>query len=185
MNKLHIFRRPYLKIFLPIQFTYYIYKKKNKNNLSRLVINYRGLNNIIIPVYYPIPLINKLQNHLIRTKYITKINLKLEFYFVRIAEKEKWKTAFHYRYSLFEFRVIPISLINTPVIFYVTRYLQRSPVGSRAELGYREARARPRSGQRMCQSRATRIGLGEPLENRFKWLAMMRALAPLMTDPPR
>ena len=28
----------------------------------------------------------------------------------------------------------------------VTRYLQRSPAGSRAESGYREARTRPRSG---------------------------------------
>ena len=33
---------------------------------------------------------------------------------------------------------------------YVTRYLQRSPAGLRAESGYREARARPRSGQRTC-----------------------------------
>ena len=68
---------------------------------------------------------------------------------------------------------------------YVTRYLQRSPAGSRAESGYREARARPWSGRRTCQSRATRIGLEEPLENRFRWSVMMRALAPLMTDPPR
>ena len=31
----------------------------------------------------------------------------------------------------------------------------------------------------------TRIGLGEPLENRFRWLTMMRALAPLIIDPFR
>ena len=34
-------------------------KKKNKNNPLRLVINYYGLNNMIIPVRYTIPLINK------------------------------------------------------------------------------------------------------------------------------
>ena len=34
-------------------------KKKNKNNPLRLMINYYGLNNIIILVYYPIFLINK------------------------------------------------------------------------------------------------------------------------------
>ena len=34
-------------------------EKKNENNPLRLVINYYGLNNIIILVYYPIPLINK------------------------------------------------------------------------------------------------------------------------------
>ena len=34
-------------------------EKKNKNNLLRLVINYYGLNNIIILIHYPIPLINE------------------------------------------------------------------------------------------------------------------------------
>ena len=41
---------------LPIIFV----EKKNKNNLLRLVINYYGLNNIIILIRYPIPLINEL-----------------------------------------------------------------------------------------------------------------------------
>ena len=47
-----------------------------------MVINYRGLNNIIILIRYPIPLINKFQNRLAGAKYFTKINLKLGFYFV-------------------------------------------------------------------------------------------------------
>ena len=34
-------------------------EKKNKNNPLRLIINYYGLNNIIILIHYPIPLINK------------------------------------------------------------------------------------------------------------------------------
>ena len=59
-----------------MQFTYYIRGKKNKNNPLRLIINYRGLNNIIILVRYPIPLINKLQDRLARIKYFIKINLK-------------------------------------------------------------------------------------------------------------
>ena len=35
-------------------------EKKDKNNPLRLVINYHGLNNIIMLIRYPIPLINKL-----------------------------------------------------------------------------------------------------------------------------
>ena len=85
----------------------------------RLIINYRGLNNITILIHYPIPLINKLQDHLVRTKYFIKINLKLGFYFVRMAKGEKWKTAFRYRYSLFEFRIIPMGLINAPATFQI------------------------------------------------------------------
>ena len=64
-------------------------KKKNKNNPLRLIINYYGLNNITILIYYPIPLINELQNRLARTKYFTKINLKLGFYFVRMAKRKE------------------------------------------------------------------------------------------------
>ena len=64
-------------------------EKKNKNNPLRLVINYRGLNDIIILVRYPIPLINKFQNRLAGAKYFTKINLKLGFYFVWMAEGEE------------------------------------------------------------------------------------------------
>ena len=92
-------------------------EKKNENNLLRLVINYYGLNNIMILVRYPIPLINKLQDCLAGAKYFIKINLKLGFYFVRMAEGEEWKTAFHYQYGLFEFRVMPIGLINTLITF--------------------------------------------------------------------
>ena len=62
----------------PIMFV----EKKDENNPLRLVIDYRRLNNIIIPVHYPIPLINELQDHLAGAKYFTKINLKLGFYFV-------------------------------------------------------------------------------------------------------
>ena len=61
-------------------------EKKNKNNPLHLIINYRKLNNIIILIRYPIPLINKLQNRLTGAKYFIKINLKSGFYFVRIAE---------------------------------------------------------------------------------------------------
>ena len=92
-------------------------EKKDENDPLRLVINYRGLNNITIPVRYPIPLISELQDRLAGAKYFTKINLKLGFYFVRMAEGEEWKTAFRCRYGLFEFRVIPMGLINAPVTF--------------------------------------------------------------------
>ena len=94
-------------------------EKKNKNNLLHLVINYYGLNNIIILIHYPIPFINKFQDYFARAKYFIKINLKLGFYFIRMAEKEEWKTIFCYQYGLFKFRVIPIGLINTPATFQI------------------------------------------------------------------
>ena len=71
-------------------------KKKDKNNSLCLVINYYGLNNIIILIHYLIPLINKFWNRLVKANYFIKINLKLGFYFIWIVKGEKWKTAFRY-----------------------------------------------------------------------------------------
>ena len=34
-----------------------------------------------------------------------------------MVEREEWKTAFRYQYGLFEFRVIPMGLINTLITF--------------------------------------------------------------------
>ena len=56
---------------------------------------------------------------MVKAKYFIKINLKSGFYFVRIAEKEEWKTVFQYRYGLFEFRVMPIGLINALTTFQI------------------------------------------------------------------
>ena len=64
-------------------------KKKDENNPLRLVINYCELNNIIILIRYPIPLINELQDRLAGAKYFIKINLKLGFYFVWMAKKKE------------------------------------------------------------------------------------------------
>ena len=57
-------------------------EKKDKNTPLRVVINYYRLNNIIILIHYPIPLINKFQNRLAKANYFIKINLKWGFYFV-------------------------------------------------------------------------------------------------------
>ena len=92
-------------------------EKKDANDPLRLVVDYRGLNDITIPVRYPIPLISELQDRLAGAKYFIKIDLKSGFYFVRMAEGEEWKTAFRCRSGLFEFRVMPMGLINAPATF--------------------------------------------------------------------
>ena len=74
-------------------------EKKDKNNPLRLVIDYCGLNNIIILIDYPI--------------------LLIRFYFIWMAEGEKWKTVFRYQYGFFKFRVIPMGFINAPGTFQV------------------------------------------------------------------
>lgn len=94
-----------------------IEKKGRHEDHLRPVVDWRALNAITIPNRYPLPLITELQDRLAGAKYFTKIDLKNGFNLVRIKEGDEWKTAFRYRYGLFEFTVIHFRLINAPATF--------------------------------------------------------------------
>ena len=64
-------------------------EKKDPLDPLRPVINYKGLNSIIIPVRYPISLISELQDRFRTVKYFTKIDLKSGFFLVCIEEGYK------------------------------------------------------------------------------------------------
>ena len=83
----------------------------------RNVVNYRGLNAITIKDKYPVPLMTTLVEQVAGTKIFTKLDLKSGFNLIRIAEGDKWKTAFTCRYGLFEYMVMPFRLSNAPATF--------------------------------------------------------------------
>ena len=83
----------------------------------RLCIDYRGLNKITIKNRYPLPLMNELRDRLGKARYFTKLDLKNGFYLLRIAKGDEWKTAFRYRYGLYEYTVMPFGLCNAPSMF--------------------------------------------------------------------
>ena len=90
MDKLYVFCTGRIRKSSSLCNSFIIFvEKKDKNNPLRLVINYCKLNNITILVRYLIPLISKFQNRLAKAKYFIKIDLKLGFYFVRMAEGEE------------------------------------------------------------------------------------------------
>lgn len=80
-------------------------------------MDYRKLNEITIKNRYPLPLTKEIVDHLQGAKYFTKIDLRTGYNLVRIAEGDKWKTAFRTRQELFEYLVMPFGLTNAPAAF--------------------------------------------------------------------
>ncbi|SOV05179.1 uncharacterized protein UDID_17861 [Ustilago sp. UG-2017a] len=90
---------------------------KKKDGSLRLCVDYRGLNRITIRNRYPLPLIDKLLDRLREARFFTCIDLRGAYNLLCIAKGDKWKTAFHTRYGLFQYNVMPFGLTNAPASF--------------------------------------------------------------------
>jgi hypothetical protein len=66
---------------------------------------------------YPLPRIDKLFYQLKGAKVFSKIDLRSEYYQMRIKGQDVPKTAFRTRYGHFKFLVLPFGLTNAPTLF--------------------------------------------------------------------
>ena len=80
-------------------------------------MDYRALNKVTVKNKYPIPLIVDLFDQLCNAKFFTKLNLRLSYYQVRIADGDELKTTCVTRYRAFKFLVMPFGLTNAPTTF--------------------------------------------------------------------
>jgi hypothetical protein len=90
---------------------------KKKDGSYRLCVDYRGLNRLTRKDRYPLPLISELLDRAGRAKIYSKIDLRIGYFNVRVAEGDEWKTAFRTRHGSFEFLVMPLGLCNAPSTF--------------------------------------------------------------------
>ena len=90
---------------------------RKPGKIFRFCVNYKTFNAITMKNRYPLFLIQKNLNRLTRTKYFTKLNIFAAFNKIRMAENEKWKTAFRIKYGLFEFIIMIFGLCGTPSTF--------------------------------------------------------------------
>ena len=88
-----------------------------KNGKLRLYVDYYMLNAIIKKDRTPLPLTNELKDRLAGSNIFTALDLKGAYNLIRIKEGDEWKTAFHTKFGLFEYLVMPFRLINTPATF--------------------------------------------------------------------
>ena len=90
---------------------------EKKDGSLRMVVDYRGLNEVTIKNKYPLPMINDLFDRLQGAKVFSKIDLRLGYHQLKIREQDIPKTAFTTRYGLYEYTVMSFGLTNTPAYF--------------------------------------------------------------------
>lgn len=88
-----------------------LFIRKLDENL-RFYVNYYKLNTFTIKNRYSLLLINETLACILKAKYFTKLNIVSAFNKLKMAIKEKWKTAFCTYYKLYKYFVMPFSLAN-------------------------------------------------------------------------
>ena len=79
--------------------------------------NYHSLNEVTIKNKYPLPRINDLFDQLEGARVFSKIDLRSDYFQLKIREQDIPKTAFTIRYGLYEYTVMPFGLTNAPAYF--------------------------------------------------------------------
>jgi len=83
----------------------------------RLCVDYRAPNHLTIPNKCPLPLISELFDKVRGGKWLTRLDLKNRYNFIRIVVGDEWKTAFRTKKGLFEYTVMPFGLSNAHSTF--------------------------------------------------------------------
>ena len=94
-----------------------IFFARKRDGTLRISINNRDLNQQTRPYKYSLPRIDDLLDQLVNSNCLSSIDLHTGYHQVAIRPGDECKTAFIFRYGLFEFLELPFGLTNAPSIF--------------------------------------------------------------------
>jgi hypothetical protein len=88
-----------------------------KDGQQHLVIDYRKVNVVMVPVLGPIPLLQEEIDEVKDAQLFTKLDIRTGYNNIRIREGDEHKAAFKTNMGLFEPVVMPFGLRNVPAVF--------------------------------------------------------------------
>lgn len=91
--------------------------KTKKGGSWRICIYSCGINKVIIGYRFPIPQLDNMLNQLCCGIIFSKIDLRNEYYYIRIWLGDEWKMTFKIKDGLYEWLIMPFRLTNTLDIF--------------------------------------------------------------------
>lgn len=91
--------------------------KRDENKKSRLCIDFRDLNKIIIPQSQPFPRIEDLIAKTRNCKYFTKLNINSAFWSIPLRVEDRSKTGFVTQEGHYQWTCLPFGMKTSPAIF--------------------------------------------------------------------
>lgn len=88
-----------------------------KNGKIRIVVDYRKINNITVPLNFPLPRIQDILQDLAGNTIFSQIDLNMGYYQIPMHPKDIKKTSFSLCGKQFEFLRMPFGLCNAPRTF--------------------------------------------------------------------
>jgi hypothetical protein len=82
-----------------------------------MCVDYQSLNEVSIKNKYPLPRIEDMFDQIKEVSVFSKIDLRSGYHQLKIRESDIPKTAFHTRYRLYEYTVMPFGLMNATTYF--------------------------------------------------------------------
>ncbi|CAB4023352.1 Retrovirus-related Pol poly from transposon [Paramuricea clavata] len=90
---------------------------KKKDGTERFCIDYRKLNEITKKDVYPLPRCEKILESLACAAYFSHLDLVRGYWQIKVAEKDREKTAFSTPDGYFQFKTMLFGLTNSPATF--------------------------------------------------------------------